>query len=93
MRKLGYEICGKYISSSVCAQHDFFLSPKYWFLKSGMCSACIVNNDVINIAYQFEPDWDPENINEEDHAETMQARLLQDVSEWYVFVFVVVSYF
>ncbi len=50
-----------------------------------MCSGCIVNNGVVNIAYQFEPDWDPENIIEEDHAEPVQARLLQDVSEWHVF--------
>ncbi len=52
---------------------------------SGMCSGCIANNDVVNIAYQFEPEWDPENISEEDHAEPVQAQLLQDVSEWYVF--------
>ncbi len=43
---------------------------------SGMCSGCIVNYDIVNIAYQFEPDWDAENINEEDHAEPVQARLL-----------------
>ncbi len=41
-----------------------------------MCSGCIVNNDVVYIAYQFEPDWDPENISEEDRAEPVQARLL-----------------
>ncbi len=35
----------------------------------------------------------PENISEEDSAEPVQARLLQDVSEWYVSLFVVVSYF
>ncbi len=59
-----------------------------------MRSSCIVNNGVvINIVYQFEPDWDPENISEEDHAELVQARLLQDVSEWYVSLFVFVSYF
>ncbi len=40
-----------------------------------MCSACIVNNGVVYIAYQFEPDWDPENISEEDRAEPVQARL------------------
>ncbi len=53
---------------------------------SGMCSGCIVNNDVVNIVYQFVPDRDTENISEEDHAEPVQARLLQDVSEWYVFL-------
>ncbi len=36
---------------------------------SGMCSGCIVNNDIINIAYRFEPDWEPKNISEEDRAE------------------------
>ncbi len=43
---------------------------------------CIVNYGVVNIAYQFEPEWDPENISEEDCEEPVQARLLQDVSEW-----------
>ncbi len=41
-----------------------------------MRSGCIVNNDFVYIAYQFEPDWDPEIISEEDHAEPVQARLL-----------------
>ncbi len=54
---------------------------------SGMRSGCIVNNDVVNIAYQFEPDWDPENISEEDRAEPVQARL-----SIVCFLFVVVSY-
>ncbi len=40
---------------------------------SGMCSGCIVNNGVVYIAYQFEPDWDPEDISEEDHAEPATA--------------------
>ncbi len=53
-----------------------------------MCSGYIVNNDVVNIAYQFEPDWDAENISEEDHAEPVQARILM-----VCFLFVVVSYF
>ncbi len=45
---------------------------------SGMCSACIVNNDVVNIAQfdQFEPDWEAEDISEDDWAEPVQARLL-----------------
>ncbi len=30
----------------------------------GLCSSCIVNN--VCIAYQFEPDWDAEDISEED---------------------------
>ncbi len=37
---------------------------------------CIVNNGTVNIAYQFEPDWDAEDISEEDRAEPVQARLL-----------------
>ncbi len=48
-----------------------------------MLRCCIVNNDVVNIAIQFEPDWDPENISEEDRAE--QAQLLQDISEFFFF--------
>ncbi len=48
-------------------------------------ACCIVNNGVVYIAYQFEPDWDAENISEE---EPVQARLLM---VW--FLFVVVSYF
>ncbi len=58
-----------------------------------MCSGCIVNNGVVNIAYHFEPDWYPENISEEDRVEPVQAQLLQDISEWYVSLFVVVSCF
>ncbi len=41
-----------------------------------MCSGCIVNNGVVYIAYQFEPDWDAEDISEEDRTEPVQARLL-----------------
>ncbi len=41
-----------------------------------MCSSCIVNYGIIYIAYQFEPDWDADNISEEDRAEPVQARLL-----------------
>ncbi len=48
---------------------------------SGSCSVCFVNNGVVSIAYQFEPDGRPENISEEDRAEPVQARLLQHVSE------------
>ncbi len=55
---------------------------------SGMCSGWIVNSGVVNIAYKFEPDWDPEDISEEDCAEPVQARLLM-----VCFLFVVVSYF
>ncbi len=36
----------------------------------------IVNSGVVFNAYQFEPDWDPEDISEEDCAEPVQARLL-----------------
>ncbi len=54
---------------------------------SGMCSGWIVNSGVVYNAYQFEPDWDPEDISEEARAEPVQARLLM------VCLFVVVSYF
>ncbi len=50
-----------------------------------MCSSCIVNNGVINIAYQFEPEWDFEDISEEDRTESVQAQLLM-----VCFLFVVV---
>ncbi len=48
---------------------------------------CIVNNGVIYNAYQFEADWDAENISEQDRAESVQARILM------VYLFIVVSYF
>ncbi len=47
----------------------------------------IVNSGIVYNAYQFEPDWDPEDISEEDRAEPVQARLLM------VCLVVVVSYF
>ncbi len=56
-------------------------------LLSGMCSGWIVNSGVVYNAYQFEPDWDPEDISEEDRTEPVQARLLM------VCLVVVVSYF
>ncbi len=43
-----------------------------------------------SIAYQFEPDWDAEDISEEDRAEPVQALLLM---VGLYFLFVVVSYF
>ncbi len=56
-------------------------------LSSAMRSGWIVNSGVVYNAYQFEPDWDPEDISEEDRAEPVQARLLM------VCLVVVVSYF
>ncbi len=56
---------------------------------SGMCSGCIVNNGVVYIAYQFEPEWDAEDISEEDQAQPVQAQLLM---VWFLW-FVVGSYF
>ncbi len=56
-------------------------------LLSGMCSGWIVNSGVVYNAYLFEPDWDPEDISEEDRAEPVQAQLLM------VCLVVVVSYF
>ncbi len=52
-----------------------------------LCTEPIVNSGVVYNAYQFEPDWDPEDISEEDRAEPVQARLLM------VCLVVVVSYF
>ncbi len=49
---------------------------------SSMCSGWIVNSGVVYI-YQFEPDWDTEDISEEDRAEPVQALLLM------VYLFVV----
>ncbi len=40
-----------------------------------MHSGCIVNYGVINIAYQFEPEWGPENNSGEDREEPVQERL------------------
>ncbi len=56
-------------------------------LLSGMRSGWIVNSGVVYNAYQFEPDWDPEDISEEDRADPVQARLLM------VCLVVVVLYF
>ncbi len=56
-------------------------------LSSAMRSGWIVNSGVVYNAYQFEPDWDPEDISEEDRAEPVQAGLLM------VCLVVVVSYF
>ncbi len=52
-----------------------------------MCSGWIVNSGVVYNAYQFEPEWDAEDISEEDRAEPVQAWLLM------VWFFVVGSYF
>ncbi len=41
-----------------------------------MRSGWIVNSGVVYNAYQFEPDWDLEDISEEGRAEPVQARLL-----------------
>ncbi len=46
---------------------------------SGMCSGWFVNSGVVYNSYQFEPDWDPEDIIEEDRAEPVQARLFNDM--------------
>ncbi len=43
--------------------------PHLW-----MCSGCIVNNGVVDIVYQFESDWDPEDITEADRTELLEAR-------------------
>ncbi len=55
---------------------------------SGMCSGSIVNNGVVYIAYQFEPDWDTGVISEDDRAEPVQAWLLM-VWFYRIFIFLV----
>ncbi len=45
-----------------------------WYLITDV-AVSLVNNDIVNIAYQFESDWDAEDISEEDHAEPVQAQL------------------
>ncbi len=52
-----------------------------------MRSGWIVNSGVVYI-YQFEPDWDPEDISEEDCAEPVQAWLLQFFSIVYTQILV-----
>ncbi len=77
-----------WFAGSVCCDSLNHLQKRPAPQLSNMCSGCIVNN-VVNIAYHFEPDCDPENISEEDRAEPVQARLLIIIiffSEWYVVV-------
>ncbi len=76
-----------WLAGSVCCDsvnHQYASerpSPQWHVLR------WIVNSGVVYNAYQFEPDWDPEDISEEDRAEPVQARLLM------VCLVVVVSYF
>ncbi len=68
---------------------DWLAAPVWWdwlnrltSLTLAACAlGCIVEKAVVNIAYQFEPGWDAEDISEEDRA------------EWLVMVCFVVSYF
>ncbi len=64
-----------WLADSVCCDslNRQCVSKRHTPQLSDMCSGCIVNNDVVIIAYQFEPDWDAEDINEEDRAEPLQA--------------------
>ncbi len=67
--------------------YNYTVDPTLNLNLSGMCSGWIVNSGVVYNAYQFEPDWNPEDISEEDRAEPVQARLLM------ICLVVVVSYF
>ncbi len=72
------------VTSHICSQScQSTFAPHL----SGMCSGWIVNSGVVYNAYQFEPDWDPEDISEEDRAEPVQAQLLM------ICLVIVVSYF
>ncbi len=85
-----YAMGWDWLAGSVCCDslnRLYCTSERPAPLLSGMCSGWIVNSGVVYNAYQFEPDWDPEDISEEDRAEPVQARLLM------VCLFVVVSYF
>ncbi len=78
-----------WLAGSVCCDslNHQYASERPAPRLSGMRSGWIVNSGVVYNAYQFEPDWDPEDISEEDRAEPVQARLLM------VCLVVVVSYF
>ncbi len=85
-----YTMGWDWLAGSVCCDslnRLYCTSERPAPLLSGMRSGWIVNSGVVYNAYQFEPDWDPEDISEEDRAEPVQARLLM------VCLVVVVSYF
>ncbi len=85
-----YAMGWDWLAGSVCCDslnRLYCTSERPAPLLSSMCSGWIVNSGVVYNAYQFEPDWDPEDISEEDRAEPVQARLLM------VCLVVVVSYF
>ncbi len=85
-----YAMGWDWLAGSVCCDslnRLYCLSERPAPHLSGMCSGWIVNSGVVYNAYQFEPDWDPEDISEEDRAEPVQARLLM------LCLVVVVSYF
>ncbi len=74
-----------WLAGSVCCDslNHQYASERPASRLSGMCTGWIVNSGVVNV-YLFEPDWDPEDISEEDRAEPV---LLM------VCLVVVVSYF
>ncbi len=74
-----YAMGWDWLAGSVCCDslnRLYCTSERPAPLLNGMCSGWIVNSGVVYNAYQFEPDWDPEDISEEDRAEPVQARLL-----------------
>ncbi len=71
-----YTMGSDWLADSVCCDSLNHLQKRPAPQLTGMCSGCIVNNGVVNIAYHFVPSCDPENISEEDRTEPVQARLL-----------------
>ncbi len=74
-----YAMGWDWLAGSVCCDSLNLLystSERPAPLLGGMRSGWIVNSGIVYNAYQFEPDWDPEDISEEDRAEPVQARLL-----------------
>ncbi len=70
-----YAMGSDWLAGSVCCDslNRLVHLQKHQAPHLRMCSGCIINNGVVNIAYQFEPEWDAENISEEDRADPVQA--------------------
>ncbi len=63
-----YAMGSDWLAGSVCCDslnRLYCTSKRPAPLLSGMCSGWIVNSGVVYNAYQFEPDWDPEDISAE----------------------------
>ncbi|CAM4511196.1 unnamed protein product [Leuciscus chuanchicus] len=81
----------KYVTSSDCASGSCVVIGQQLSARSRkghasyhnveMHALSVIVNMSLILPYQFEPESDPENIDEEDRLEPVQARLLQDVSQ------------